>query len=154
MHMSRPHTAGILYTPLPLEGYFRGEYTPPWKPSFFSYSVSEASMVYTLLPDLWCIRYTRFLCFPRKMVNTIAILLLCDPGVGRQTEKGGVPRWWCILLFPLQKSEKLKKAVAVPEEKIQERSEAKAGPIFQQPFSLQENEQTLSGIHFVLAENR
>ena len=22
-------------------------------------------------------------------------------GVGRQTEKGGVPRWWCILVFPL-----------------------------------------------------
>ena len=38
--------------------------------------------------------------FPRKRVYTIAFLL-CDLGVGRQTEKGGVPRWWCILFFPL-----------------------------------------------------
>ena len=27
------------------------------------------------------------------------VVLLCDLGVGRQTEKRGVPRWWCILFF-------------------------------------------------------
>ena len=41
-------------------------------------------------------------------------------------------------------SEELKKAVAVSEEKIQQRSQAR--PIFQQPFSLPENAQTLAGI--------
>ena len=30
-----------------------------------------------------------------------SFFLLCDLGVGRQTEKRGVPRWWCILFFPL-----------------------------------------------------
>ena len=55
--------------------------------------------MYTFFPDLWCIPF--FLVFPRKMVYTIAFLL-CDLGVGRQTEKRGVPRWWCILFFPWQ----------------------------------------------------
>ena len=27
--------------------------------------------------------------------------LLCDLGVGQQTEKRGVPRWWCMLFFHL-----------------------------------------------------
>ena len=31
---------------------------------------------------------------------TPQLFLLCDLGVGRQTEKRGVPRWWCILFFP------------------------------------------------------
>ena len=44
--------------------------------------------------------YTLFPCFPRKIVYTIAFLL-CDLGVGRQTEKGGVPQWWCFLFFSL-----------------------------------------------------
>ena len=45
-------------------------------------------------------------------------------------------------------SDKLKKAVAVSEEEIQECSRNKAGPIFQQPFALPENAQTLAGIAF------
>ena len=53
------------------------------------YTLLSGPMVYTLFP-----------CFPRKVVYTIAFLL-CDLGVGRQTEKRGVPRWWCILFFPL-----------------------------------------------------
>ena len=53
------------------------------------------SMVYTLFP-----------CFPRKVVYTIAFFLLCDLGVRRQTEKRGVPRWWCILFFSLVAPEK------------------------------------------------
>ena len=53
-------------------------------------------------PDLWCIQYTLFPCFPRKMAYTIAVVfLLCDLRVGRQTEKRGVPQWWCIIFFPL-----------------------------------------------------
>ena len=47
----------------------------------------------------------------------------------------------------LSYSEELKKAVAVLEEKIQQRS-PKARPIFQQPFSLPESAQTLAGIAF------
>ena len=75
------------------------KYTPPpRKPSFFPFSGSEASMVYTLLSGPMV--YTLFPCFPRKMVYNIAFLL-CDLGVGRQTEKRGVPRWWCIVFFPL-----------------------------------------------------
>ena len=58
-------------------------------------------MVYTLLSGPMV--YTLFHCFPRKMVYTI-VFLLCDPGVGRQTEKRGVPRWRCILFFPPQGS--------------------------------------------------
>ena len=50
-------------------------------PAFFS--GSEAS------PLSGPMVYTLFLCFPRKMVYTI-VFLLCDLGVGRQTEKGGV----------------------------------------------------------------
>ena len=52
------------------------------------YTLLSGPMVYTLFP-----------CFPRKRVYTIASLF-CDLGVGRQTEKRGVPRWWCILFFP------------------------------------------------------
>ena len=52
-------------------------------------------MVYTLLSGPMV--YTPIYCFPRKMVYTIAFFLLCDLGVGRQTEKGGVPLWWCML---------------------------------------------------------
>ena len=44
-------------------------------------------------------------------------------------------------------SEELKKAVAVSEEKIQQRSR-RPRPIFQQPFSLPESAQTLAGIAF------
>ena len=44
--------------------------------------------------------YTLFPCFPRKMAYTVACFFLCDLGVGRQTEKGGVPRWWCIRFYP------------------------------------------------------
>ena len=53
--------------------------------------------------------YTLFPFFPKEMVYTIAVLsrkckhhsffLLCDLGVGRQTKREGVPRWWCILFF-------------------------------------------------------
>ena len=40
---------------------------PPWKPSFFSFSVCEASMVYTLLSGpMLC---TVFLCFPRNGIH-------------------------------------------------------------------------------------
>ena len=35
------------------------------------------------------------------MPFSLSFLLLCGLGVGRQTEKGGVPRWWCTLFFPL-----------------------------------------------------
>ena len=48
------------------------------------------------------------------------------------------------------KSEELKKAVAVSEEKIQQRSR-RPRPIFQQPFSLPESAQTLAGIAFCAA---
>ena len=57
------------------------------------YTLLSGPMVYTLFP-----------CFARNMVYTIAFFLLCDLGVGRQTEKRGVPRWWCILFFSLQTS--------------------------------------------------
>ena len=39
--------------------------------------------------------YTLLSCFPRKM-ECAMVFLLCDLGVGRQTAKGGVRRWWCI----------------------------------------------------------
>ena len=55
-------------------------------------------MVYTLLSGPM-VYYTLFPCFPKEVVYTIAFFL-CDLGLGRVTEIGGVPRWWCILLFP------------------------------------------------------
>ena len=37
--------------------------------------------------------YTLSVVFLRKMAYTI-VLLLCELGVGQQTEKGGAPQWW------------------------------------------------------------
>ena len=82
----------------------RKKYTPPpWKPSFFSFWGLRLYGVYGIpfFPDLWCIPFS--LVFPGKWY-TPWVFLLCDLGVGRQTEKGGVPRWWCILFFPVQGS--------------------------------------------------
>ena len=70
--------------------------TPPWKP-LLSFSGIEASMVYTLLSGAMV--YTLSLVFPGKWY-TPWLFLLCDLGVGRQTEEGGVPLWWCMLFFP------------------------------------------------------
>ena len=55
-------------------------------------------------PDLWCIPYSLV-----SQANGIhrSFYLLCDLGVGRQTEKGGVPWWWCILFSPLHKNGKI-----------------------------------------------
>ena len=72
-------------------------YTTTAESLLFSSSSSEASVVYTLLSGPMV--YTLFPCFPRKRVYTIPFLL-CDLRAGRQTEKRGVPRWWCILFFP------------------------------------------------------
>ena len=44
-------------------------------------------MVYTLFSGPMV--YTLFPCVPRNRVYTIAFFLLCDLGVGRQTEKSG-----------------------------------------------------------------
>ena len=46
--------------------------------------------------DLWCIRFSQ--------ADGIhhSLFLLCDLGVGWQTEKRGVPRWWCILFLSWQ----------------------------------------------------
>ena len=63
----------------------------------YFFSGSEASMVYALLSGPMV--HTLFLCFSRKMVYTVAFLL-CDLRVGRQTEKGGLPLWWCMLFCP------------------------------------------------------
>ena len=52
------------------------------------YTFLSGPMVYTLFP-----------CFPQENGIHHSFFLLCDLGVGRQTEKGGVPRWWCILSF-------------------------------------------------------
>ena len=65
------------------------------------YSLLSGPMVYALFP-----------CFPRKMVYTIAFLL-CDLRVGRQTEKEGVPRWWCIIFFSLPEPPSCSKYVLV-----------------------------------------
>ena len=59
------------------------------------FSGSEASMVYTILPRPMV--YTLVPC-----LYTIAFLL-CDLGVVRQTKRGWVPRWWCILFCPCHK---------------------------------------------------
>ena len=66
----------------------------------FSFSGSEALWCIPFFPDLWCIPFS--LVFPGKGY-TPQLFLLCDLRVGRQTEKRGVPRWWCILFFPCQK---------------------------------------------------
>ena len=77
----------------------REKYTPPpWRPSFFSFSGSEALWCIPFFPDLWCTLVS--LVSPGKWYTPL-LFLLCDLGVGRQTEKRGVPQWWCILLFPL-----------------------------------------------------
>ena len=55
------------------------------------YTLLSGPMVHTLFP-----------CFPGKMVYTIAFFLLCDLGVGRQTEKRG-----CILFFPCAPARKI-----------------------------------------------
>ena len=66
------------------------------KPPFFSFSGSEALWCIPFFPDLWCMPFS--LVLPGKWY-TPQLFLLCDLGVGRQTEKRGVPRWWCILFF-------------------------------------------------------
>ena len=70
----RPCPRDSFVTP-PLSVQGRKKYTPPpWKPSFFSFSGSEASMVYTLLSGPMV--YTLFPCYPRKMVYTTAFFAL------------------------------------------------------------------------------
>ena len=61
-----------------------------WAPK--SPKSGESFWTYVIGPML----YTLFPCFPWKRVYTVAFLL-CDLRVGRQTEKGGAPRWWCML---------------------------------------------------------
>ena len=55
----------------------------------FSFSGSEAPWCIPFFPDLWCIPFS--LVFPGKWY-TPWLFLLGDVGVGRQTEKRGVPR--------------------------------------------------------------
>ena len=88
----------------------RRKYTPPsWNPLYVP--GSEASMVYTLSGPMV---YTLLPRFPKEVVHTIAVFprkwytpkpfLVCDLGVGRQSKRGGVPWWWCMLLFPWKKT--------------------------------------------------
>ena len=82
----------------PNTGKKKSIHHPPWKnPPFFFFGV-WGSMVYTLLAGTYCV-YPFSLVFPRKNGIHHSFFLLCDLGVGRQTEKGGVPRWWYTLFF-------------------------------------------------------
>ena len=70
---------------------------PPWRPSFSSFSGSEALWCIPFFPDLWCIPFSLF-----SQENGIHHSTFCSVTlfvVGRQTEKRGVPWWWCILFF-------------------------------------------------------
>ena len=55
-------------------------------------------MVYTLLSGAMV--YTLFPLFPNEVVCTL-VFLLCDLGVGRQTKRSGVSRWWYSSFFSL-----------------------------------------------------
>ena len=68
--------------------------------TLLSFSGSEAFMVYILLSGRMV--YTLFPCFPGKMVSIIVFLFSVTSESGDRTEKGGVPRWWCILFFSLK----------------------------------------------------
>ena len=61
-------------------------YTTTVEPSFFSGCEAWC----TPFPNLWCIT-VHILLFSLGMVYTIPSCLLCDLGVGRQTERGGGP---------------------------------------------------------------
>ena len=89
----------------------RKKYTPPqWKASFLLFPGLRPRAVYALLSGPMVFFFPFPLLFQDKLVYTIAFFLLCVLGVGRQTEKGGVPRcWWCIPFFSPEKSEKKKK---------------------------------------------
>ena len=58
-------------------------------------------MVYTLLSGPMV--YTLFPLFPQGNAILRSFFLLCDFVVERQTKRGGLPQWWCILFFPLAK---------------------------------------------------
>ena len=60
-------------------------------------------MVYTLLSGPMV--YALFPCFPGKWYASV--------GVRQQTQKGGVPQWWCILFFPWFKAISNQKVLCV-----------------------------------------
>ena len=69
-----------------------------------------ASVVYTFLSGPM-VMYALFPCFPNQMVHTIAFFL-SDLRVGRQTKRGGVPRWCALSFFPGTAPESEKLALA------------------------------------------
>ena len=71
-------------------------YTTTVETLLFSFSRSKALWCIPFFPDLRCIPFA--LVFPGEWY-TPWLFLLCDLGVGRQTEKRGVRRWRCILFF-------------------------------------------------------
>ena len=79
----------------------RKKYTPPpWRPPFFLF---PSLRLYGVYPSFWTYGIYPFPLFSQgDGMHHSFFFLLCDLGVGRQTETRGVPRWWCILFIPLQ----------------------------------------------------
>ena len=75
-------------------------YTTTVETLLFFFLWVRGSMVYTLF--FWTYGVYPFPLFSRKRVYTIACFFFCSVtwGSGDRPE-GGVPRWWCILFFPL-----------------------------------------------------
>ena len=65
----------------------RKRYTPPWKTTFFSFSGSKASLVYTLLSGPMV--HTLFPCFPKGVVYTIAFFFSVTSGSGNRPRQEG-----------------------------------------------------------------
>ena len=65
----------------------------------FSFSGSEALW---RIPSFRTYGVYPFPLFSQENGIHHSFFLLCDLRITRQTEKGGVPRWWSILFFPLK----------------------------------------------------
>ena len=101
-HKQSPDKLVYAYVPFPFPRCEQGRRSvhhhhgnPPF---FFSGVWGRGPMVYALLSGP--VVYTLFPFFPKERVHTTTFLLY-DLGVGRQTKRGGVPQWWCMLfIFP------------------------------------------------------
>ena len=70
-------------------------------PPFFLFPSLRLYGVYGVYPSFRTYGVYPFPLFSQEIGIHHSFLLLCDLGVGRPTEKRGVPRWWCILFFAL-----------------------------------------------------
>ena len=70
-------------------------------PLFFLFRGLRPLWGIPFFPDLWRLPFS--LAFPGKWYTPLNLFFLCDLGVWRQAERGGVPQRWWFLFFSLVK---------------------------------------------------